>query len=597
MRLKKPIVALSAVALLALAACGGSGDNTNTNPTGGNSPNSPSNSAINSGGASGQGKEERQAPAPDIAAAQKGGTLTVLSVAGATTLDPSEIYYTNTASIMSGLVTRSLTQYVYNPTTKEMVLVPDLATNLGKPNKDFTSWQFTLRDGIKWENGQPVTAEDLKYGIERSFDRATFPGGANYSNQYFLDGDTYKGPYKSQGDYKGVIVNGNTITIKMSKPFPDMPYWGSFPAMGPIPPGKDSDPATYKNHPWATGPYMFKQGSYVPGESLTLVKNPYWDANTDPGRHQYIDQFDFNFSTDSAKIDATMLADNGEGQTTMSYDPVLAADYQKFTEEASDRLLIGGQPGTVMWDPDNRKITDINVRRALAWAYPYQAAWASAGYIQGVTRVAASNVMPPGIPGRTPYNPLPGHEPGTTNPDKAKELLQQSGNMGYEIKFAYSTDVPTSVQTKNVIVQALDAAGFKAEPVASTSANIVQDILQNPSADVNVRSAGWCSDWPSGSSWMPPEFQTTDIAASGFGSNYAAFSNAAVDNRMSEIQLLPLSKQAAAWNALDKEIQTKYFPLIVTGYGGDAMMRGSKVQSFNDDNALGMPTFKDLWLS
>ena len=48
-----------------------------------------------------------------------------------TTIDPSEIYYTDTSSIMSGLVTRSLTQYKYDPDTKQMVLVPDLATDLG----------------------------------------------------------------------------------------------------------------------------------------------------------------------------------------------------------------------------------------------------------------------------------------------------------------------------------------------------------------------------------------------------------------------------------------------------------------------------------
>jgi peptide/nickel transport system substrate-binding protein len=132
--------------------------------------------------------------------------------------------------------------------------------------------------------------------------------------------------------------------------------------------------------------------------------------------------------------------------------------------------------------------------------------------------------------------------------------------------------------------------------VAATSANIVANILQNPNAPVNVRSAGWCSDWPSGSSWMPPEFQSTDIATSGFGSNYSAFSNKAVDARMNAIQLLPLAKQPAAWNALDKLIQTKYFPVIVTGYGGDAMMRGSRVMGDNDDDTLGMPTFKDMWV-
>ncbi len=590
MRLKKPITALSAVALLALAACGGSSNNGTTTPS--------SNTAISNGGASGAGKNpDAKPPAPPIAGAQKGGTLTVLSDAGATTFDPTEVYYTNTASIESGLVVRSLTQYVYDPTTKGMILIPDLATNLGTPSNHYKTWKFTLRPGIKFENGQAVTAADLKYGIERSFDRATFPGGANYSNQYFLHGDTYKGPYKSPGNYDGVTVSGNTITIKMSKPFPDMPYWGSFPAMSPIPPGNASNPATYKNHPLATGPYMFKQGGYVPGQSLVLVKNPYWSASTDPGRHQYINEFDFNFATDSAKIDAIMLADTGTGQTTISYDPILSADYQKFNQQSSDRLIVGSEPCTFIWYPDNRLITDINVRRALAYAYPYQAAWAAGGYIQGVTRVPASNVMPPGVPGRVEYNPLPGHQPASTDPAKAKQMLTAANKLNYPIKFAYETDVPTSVAVKNVIVQALTAAGFKPEPVATTSANYVADILTNPKADVNVRSVGWCSDWPSGSSWMPPEFQTTDIATSGFGSNYAAFSNKSVDNQMNQIQLMPLAKQPAAWNALDQQIQTKYFPIIVTGYGGVAATRGSKVHNDLNDATFGMPTWKDMWIS
>ena len=85
----------------------------------------------------------------------------------------------------------------------------------------------------------------------------------------------------------------------MAKPFPDMPYWATFPAMGPIPEGKDSDPAKYALHPWATGPYMFKD--YTPEKSLTLVKNPNWDPNTDPGRHQYVDEWDMKFDVPSAE--------------------------------------------------------------------------------------------------------------------------------------------------------------------------------------------------------------------------------------------------------------------------------------------------------
>ena len=83
--------------------------------------------------------------------------------------------------------------------------------------------------------------------------------------------------------FKGIKVNGDKITITMAKPFPDMPYWGTFPANGPIPQGKVSDPKTYKNKPWSTGPYMIK--SFSPSKELVLEKNPYWDAVDRPGSH------------------------------------------------------------------------------------------------------------------------------------------------------------------------------------------------------------------------------------------------------------------------------------------------------------------------
>src|SRR5919107_6055322 len=264
MRFNKPLAALSAAAVLGLAACGG-----------GSSENS---SADNSGdidveslGNIGDAKDpERKGPV-EIEGAEEGGIVHVRDqIYLTTTLDPTEAYYTDSGSLLTNLVTRSLTQYSYDEKTKNMVLVPDLATDLGTPNDDFTEWKFTIRDGVKYENGDPVTMEDIGFGIDRSFDRTTFPTGPAYSNQYFLNGDTFQGPYtdkktKTCGCY---TIEGNTITIKMASPFPDMPYWGAFPAMSPIP-KNGSDPQEYRRHPLATGPYMFDQ--YTPAKSLTLV--------------------------------------------------------------------------------------------------------------------------------------------------------------------------------------------------------------------------------------------------------------------------------------------------------------------------------------
>jgi len=584
MRLKKPIIAVSTVGLLALAACGGSSDNPGT--TG---------NTFQTGGAAGQGQDaNRQPPAPEISGAQQGGTVKVNSVAGLNTMDPTEAYFINTASILSGLVTRSLTQYVYDDKSQQMILIPDLATDLGTPNDDYTEWTYTLRDGIKYENGQPVTADDIAFGIKRSFDRATFPEGAAYSNDYFLDGDKYEGPYTGTDKYDGVVVDGNKITIKMSKPFPDMPYWGAFPAMGPIPEGKASDPAKYALHPWSTGPYMFKD--YTPEKSLTLVKNPNWDPNTDPGRHQYVDEWDMQFDVPSAKIDQISLQDQGDGQTTLTFDNILASDFIKAKQDASDRLVLGSSPCSFYWAPDYRKITDINVRKALAYAYPYQDAWAAGGEIVGVTRQPGTNMMPPGIPERTEYNPLPDHEPGTTNADKSKQLLQDAGKTNYPIQFLYAQDDPVSVDVKDAIVKGLKAGGFDPQPYATTIADS-STLRADPDTKINVRSAGWCSDWPTGGSWFPPLFESTNLKAEGLGSNYAVFNEPDVDKQIQDIEAAPLDQQNKLWNDMDKNIAETYFPTFSTGYDGVAMMHGSKINNMKDDNVFAMPTWKDIWVS
>jgi peptide/nickel transport system substrate-binding protein len=591
MRLKTPLVALSSVGLLALAACGGSGGSTTPNSNPGNFQ----------GGNTGNGQDAKATGPVTISGAQKGGTVTVLTLTGlTTTIDPSEIYYVDTSSIMSGLVTRSLTQYKYDPSTKQMILVPDLATDLGTHNDNYTQWKFTIRPGVKWENGKPVTAQEVAWGMSRCMDAATFPTGPcqYYSNAYYKGGSTDKGPYtghqKSGTLAKAITVNGSTITINMAKPFPDMPYWGTFPANGPIPIGKVSDPNTYKKHPLSTGPYKIK--SYSPSKELVLVRNTYWDPKTDPARTQYPDGYDFKSQQQSEKIDQIMLADSGAGQTTLTYDDMLAPDYLKMKQSAPDRLVLGGTPCTYYWGPDNRKITDKRIREALAWAYPYKNAILAAGLIPGVTAIPATNLFPPGLPGRTQYNVL-NHGDFQTDPAKAKALLKQANAMGYEIKFLFRTDDSVNVKVKDAIVKALTEAGFKATPVPTTTANYTT-ARDNTKEDINVRAAGWCSDWPSGSTWIPPVLGSTNPTKSGsFGANYAAFSNKSVDTQINAIQKMPLDQQAAAWNNLDKMIAQKWFPLIPQYYTGIAQAHGSRIQGDYDDNTLGMPTWKDMWVS
>jgi peptide/nickel transport system substrate-binding protein len=588
MRMRKPLLALGTAGLMLLSACGGSGSSN------GSAASDKPSVDISKAGDTGQAQDPTRQGPVEIAGAQTGGTMKLIS--GLNTMDPSEAYYTNTSAILGALVTRSLTQYAYDPATNSVTLVPDLATDLGTPNADFTEWKFTIRDGIKYENGDPVTAEDVKFGMERTMDLSTFAESPGfYSAEYFAGGDKYDGPYSSKGKktLDSIAVDGMTITITMAKPFPDMPYWGAFPANGPIPQGNVSDPAKYRLHPWATGPYMFDK--YTPEKSLTLVRNPNWDPATDPGRTAYPDGYDFEFDVASEKIDQTLFNDQGAAKNTFSYDDVLAPDLRKFQNQAPDRLITGASPCTAYWAPDYRKITDIKVRQALGWAYPYKGANLAAGLIEGISRIYGSELLPPGTPGRVEYDNLEGHTPGQTDAAKAKALLEEAGAVGQEISWLYATDDPNSVKAKDTVAAALKEAGFTPKPVPTTVAEF-STVRNDPNAKINVRSAGWCADWPSGGSWFPVLLKTTNIDKVGLQQNLSAFSEKAIDDKINEILASPIDTQAAAWGELDKQIAQEYFPLMVTGYYGVAMMKGSNVEGMYNDLVFGMPTLKNMWL-
>src|SRR5699024_1306536 len=145
------------------------------------------------------------------------------------------------------LVTRTLTQYVYDPESQSMVLVPDMATGLGRPNDTFTSWTFRLRAGLRYSNGKPVRAKDVAYAIKRSFETDEQTGAKPYMEKYLQGGANYDGPDEDGPDFKGVSVDGRSITIHLRRRFHDMAYLASFPQFTAVPRSADTD--RYDRHP------------------------------------------------------------------------------------------------------------------------------------------------------------------------------------------------------------------------------------------------------------------------------------------------------------------------------------------------------------
>ena len=77
--------------------------------------------------------------------------------------------------------TRTLTGYPAGGAGGVAGLRGDLATTTGTSTEGGKVWTFTLRQDARWEDGRPVTCEDVKYGVSRTFDRAIAAASAPYA--------------------------------------------------------------------------------------------------------------------------------------------------------------------------------------------------------------------------------------------------------------------------------------------------------------------------------------------------------------------------------------------------------------------------------
>jgi peptide/nickel transport system substrate-binding protein len=287
-----------------------------------------------------------------------------------------------------------------------------------------------------------------------------------------------------------------------------------------------------------------------------------------------------------------MLSDNTESQTSLSA-ALGSNNYTKGQEVLGDRLVQQSAQCTSFLAPDYTKITDINVRKAIAYAYPYNDIWQATGEVPGVTRVPANSVMPPGMAGKQEY--FADGEQFTYNPEKAKELLSEAGYEPgeFEISMIFYEADPLAVAGQKVLTKGMEEAGFtvKATGVQDSPYNTWLNPDDKLNKTLNLRGVNWCSDWPSGLTMLPPLLKT------GAAYNTPQFSEEEVDARMDEIPSLPLEEQAEAWGELDELIGTEFFPIIPTAFRNDLFVFGSKIGNPTGDGALGAPNYKDLYVA
>jgi len=521
-----------------------------------------------------------------VPGAQKGGTITIYSQSTPNTLDPTDTYYTD-ANEIGRLVYRTMTQFAIRD--GKPVVVPDL-TDTGTVSADKLSWTFKMKTGLKYEDGSEIKIEDLAYAIKRSFAHDVFSNGPAYQLAYFKDGDKYKGPYTGGENYSGLEVKGtDTLVIHLAKPFSDLPFFLTFPLFSPIPKAKDTK-LEYKNRPFASGPYKFK--SYTPGTNLVLEKNTNWDPNTDPVRHQYADNWEFKWGGDDVKTQQQVLNSNGPDASALNYADIDATLVPQLSGEKRNQLVQGESPCTYVWQLDTTKIP-LEVRKAIAKAWPYDQTWKAAGNNDFIAE-RPSTFMPPSVPGYKKYPPvadLTGS--GSGDPAAAKAMLEQAGKVGFEVSWYYDASKPVSQQVSQVRADALTAAGFKVKPIGITTAE-VRTKTADYDAPVNLGQAprGWCSDWPSGGSWIPVMFKSNSVKD---GTSWGEMQDKALDAKIDAVANLPVEQSTEKWAALDEEIMKMYvaIPFYYTKMG---VVIGTKLGGVEADPTMGMPFFPNMYV-
>ncbi|MGZ6754662.1 MAG: ABC transporter substrate-binding protein, partial [Nocardioides sp.] len=311
-----------AVAALGLSACAGSSSNPGTGSSGA------------SGGSSSGGTTKASFNAALNAvynpSTKTGGTLKFADDAQPDSTDPGDTYYGYMWDFIR-LYGRSLTMFKVVPGQASSELVGDLATGKGTSPDQGKTWTYHLRSGLKFEDGTPITSKDVKYAVERQYDKTVFPDGPTYLNDMLNWPAGYKGVYQSKGvntDSAITTPDDLTITFHLKSAFSGFDYVAMTPQVMPVEQAKDTG-AKYKEHPISSGPYMFKEGSYVEGKGYTLVRNPNWSKATDPNRPALVDEIDMQFNQNAEDIDNRIIAGDldvhvtGTGVTSATQSRVL----------------------------------------------------------------------------------------------------------------------------------------------------------------------------------------------------------------------------------------------------------------------------------
>ncbi|MEV4614723.1 ABC transporter substrate-binding protein [Kitasatospora sp. NPDC049258] len=502
----------------------------------------------------------------------KGGTLTILSNQDFDQLDPARNWTMPVMDVGVRMLYRTLTTFKAAPGAEGLKIEPDLATDLGTPSDGAKTWTFHLKDGLKYEDGTPIVADDIKYNVERSYS-PELPGGPDYAVRYLDAPEGYKGPLAGErlGKQAIEVPDAKTIIFHLKRPVAEFGYTVTLPTFAPVPKAKEAG-ANYSNHPVSSGPYKIEE--YDRGKRMVLVRNTNWDEKTDPVRKAYPDKIVVEQTLKGAGIADRLIADQGDDKNAISYVDLVSAKVGEVltNPELKKRLISENSGCTAMLVTNTSKPPFDNQKLRLALQYAVdKEAYATAVGGPAFNDVATT-FLPPVLTAGAPIDHFMIKPAG--DPEKAKQLMAEAGYAS-----GLKTELITSTGGKpqaEAVQASLKKVGIDVT-VTTVDPTAVASITGDKDKQPGLSLSGWCPDYPSAATFLPMIFDGRSIKDKGNNGNNSRFNDPETIAELDRIAgLEDLQKANTAWLALDAKIMDKS-PAIPMTWQKKPLLVGSNI--------------------
>ena len=498
-----------------------------------------------------------------------GGTLKVGIAGDVDYMDPARTYYAFSWDIHQ-LTNRTLLTYPDGTGSHGLIPIGDIATGPATPTNHDKTWVYTIKSGITFQDGTPVTSKTIKYAVERTFATGRINGGPTYFATFLCPGgekangscSTYRGPYHGKASRYGLSTietpSAATIVFHLNQPFADWNYVMTLLGTSPVEVSVDQNPSTgganYNAHVQATGPYEI--ASYVPYEHIDLVRNPNYNPATDGTRPALPNKIDIRTSFESVPLDNAIVANTedldigGTGVTPETEAKIL----ERPALETRTLDPITGFTRYISILQETKPFNNIHCRKAVEYAINRgEQLGAKGGVYAGAI---ATTLGPPTLVGWKDFNEYPGTQTGKANRKAAKTQLKLCGKPK-----GFKTTVVTTNQgyvsgPALLLAANLKAVGIDAKVKTFDPATYYASVIGVPAhikkAGYGLAFAGWGPDWPTPYGFFDSIIDPRKILAAG-NSNYGACSDPRITTLIKTATRQPArAAERPYWRRLDK---------------------------------------------